>query len=507
VIKKLMPQIENVVFLMLENRSLDNLLGWSYTGIQPDHVFPATSPRSFDGLVPNNRGNPAYTWDGSVQWYPVRPVPSGLGSSQDRVPAYDPTEELASSSWNGVLNQIFGNQNRITGLPSSNTPAGMLGFLQDYYAEYMIDWEGLDILWTYLPGQLRVINSLALQYAVSDRWFCSVPSQTNPNRAYSLCGTSLGRESNLRLDAEEQFQTNTIFNVLSGAGKSWGLYFTDIWQQNQSYTQYTFPWINKVLSNGEIGSIQQFQHRAAAGTLPAFTYLEPKWGYGKGSLFVQGTDYHPPTHVLPGDHFLGQIYTAVRNSPQWKQTLFIVTFDEHGGTYDHVGSHWGAINPDGLKGKSGFDFNLFGVRVPTLLISPFIRNSTVFRAPEGSRFPFDHTSFLNTLVQWAGVDPVSANLCKRVPAAPSFDGVLASQHVNDTRLVFSADPPSTPPPTVTGAPAIAGPGHPLNALFESVPARATRAIIARSHTLEQILVQIAAYRADPARFEAGLAGQ
>jgi phospholipase C len=211
--------------------------------------------------------------------------------------------------------------------------------------------------------------------------------------------------------------------------------------------------------------------------------------------------------VLPGDNFLGQIYTAVRNSPQWKQTLFIVTFDEHGGTYDHVGPPWGAINPDGLKGKSGFDFNRFGVRVPTLLISPFIRNSTVFRAPEGSRFPFDHTSLLNTLVQWAGVDPVSANLCNRVPAAPSFDGVLASHPVNDTRLVFPADLPSTPPPTITGAPAIAGPGRPLNALFEGVPARATRTIIARSHTLEQILVQIAAYRADPARFEASLAGR
>ena len=101
------------------------------------------------------------------------------------------------SAWNGVLNQLFGDQDVIQGLPvpELGTPRAR-GYLQDYYSYFMVDWQGLDILWTYTPDQLPVINSLARAFAVSDRWFCSVPSQTNPNRAFSLCGTSLGRESN-----------------------------------------------------------------------------------------------------------------------------------------------------------------------------------------------------------------------------------------------------------------------------------------------------------------------
>ena len=83
-------QVKNIVMLMLENRSLDNLLGWLYDGDQPEHVFPRDSPAGYDGLVAGRYFNPAKKWTGTIEQYPVVPVPDDLGSDLDRVPAYDP---------------------------------------------------------------------------------------------------------------------------------------------------------------------------------------------------------------------------------------------------------------------------------------------------------------------------------------------------------------------------------------------------------------------------------
>src|SRR5262249_10238759 len=97
-------------------------------------------------------------------------------------------------------------------------------------------------------------------------------------------------------------------------------------------------------------------------------------------------------------------------------------FDEHGGTYDHVPPPWGAQNPDGLNGdETGFKFDLFGARVPTILVSPFVPPSTVFRAREedikNHKYPFDHTSFIKTLlsgrVYTIPKRPTSADACER----------------------------------------------------------------------------------------------
>jgi phospholipase C len=505
----ILPQVKTVVFLMLENRSLDNLLGWLYSwppghGRPPAHVYPGGSPSEYDGLAAGRYSNPAYTWSGTVKEYPVVPVPTGLGSDQDRVPAYDPYEEMkASGSWKGVLNQLFGDQDVIPGLPVPGLgPARMRGFLQDYYSAYMIGWKGLDIVWTYPPDQLPVINSLARKFAVSDRWFCSVPSQTNPNRAFSLCGTSLGRESNENIFAVEQFDVPTVINYLAQAGKTWGLYFTDKWNlTGQSYTEYTFPQISS--AGGEFGTIAQFLARAGNGTLPDFTYLEPAWGFGKGDMYVQGTDYHPPTHLLPGEKFLREVCEAVRQSPQWSETLLIVTFDEHGGTYDHVGPAWGAINPDQKIGKDGFQFDLVGARVPTLLISPFVQPSTVFRAPNGSSYPFDHTSFIKTLLLWAGIDLGTVDLGKRMSAAPTFENVLELDHVNTEKVELMAPLPDTVFPTAHEGDPPGGAGRPLNVLFEGIGFAATKAII-ESGDIAAVHADIERYHQDPEKFESAL---
>lgn len=503
----ILPQIKNIVFLMLENRSLDNLLGWLYqppNPTAPDNVFPAGSPKLFEGLKPGAHSLP-YS-DGSL--VEVTKVPDNVWSGGYAVPTRDPYEALRVSpqddprapkgTWKGVMNQLFGDAKTIDRLPTPEDGApAMLGFLQDYYY-WDESYSGKDIAWTFTPAQASVINGLALQYAVSDQWFCSVPSETNPNRAYSLLGTSMGRESNANIHAQEQFERQTIINSLAEK-KSWGLYYSSTWIDGKSYTEYTFPYISQAAGEREIGDISLFFRHARRGSLPAFTYLEPGWT----SLSVTGNDYHPNSIIQPGEQFILDVYNAVRNGPQWNETLLIITFDEHGGTYDHVAPLWGAKNPDGLDGQNLFKFDLFGVRVPTILVSPFVQPRTVFRAPDPTKPPFDHTSFLKTLLRWADIAPESVDLGQRMPLAQTFEGVFADHPVNPGTLNLA------PPRRMLATPHRASAAHPaaaeaLSAVVRGVPVVATRAILLKNPTLAGVQAEVARYRTDPAKFEADI---
>src|SRR3954466_1691225 len=104
----------------------------------------------------------------------------------------------------------------------------------------------------------------------------------------------------------------------------------------------------------------------------------------------------------PGEAFVNQVYEALVANDAWQRTLLVITFDEHGGTYDHVDPGWGAIQPDHYLGPDGFAFNRYGVRVPTLLISPWIPKNTVFRSSNPG-LKYDHTSLIATLLRWRGV--------------------------------------------------------------------------------------------------------
>ena len=153
---------------------------------------------------------------------------------------------------------------------------------------------------------------------------------------------------------------------------------------------------------------------------------------GVNPTYVQGNDYHPPTWVGPGEDFVNKVYEAlIANTNAWARTLLIITFDEHGGTYDHVDPGWGAVQPDNYQGANGFLFNRYGVRVPTLLVSPWIPAGTVFRAATGSAHPFDHTSLIATILKWKRVDPKQAGLGERVASAPTFEDALGDEPRSD----------------------------------------------------------------------------
>jgi phospholipase C len=141
--------------------------------------------------------------------------------------------------------------------------------------------------------------------------------------------------------------------------------------------------------------------------------MEPSWS-------STGNSQHPNYNVALGEVLLQNTYRALRDGPAWNSTLFVITYDEHGGCYDHVSPPWGATPPDTSAGEYGFDFTRFGPRVPAVLVSPLIPAGTVFRVPDGST-PLDHTSILATIEHRWSIPP----LTKRDGAAPDVGAALS----------------------------------------------------------------------------------
>jgi phospholipase C len=189
---------------------------------------------------------------------------------------------------------------------------------------------------------------------------------------------------------------------------SWAIYGYD----QEPLTRHNFPDTLNA-DDSHFGLFKDFQAAAAGGTLPSYTFLEPSWS-------PTGNSQHPNYDVALGEQLIHDVYYALYNSKAWNETLLIVTYDEHGGCYDHVAPPSGAVPPDDTLGEFGFDFKRFGVRVPAVLISPLIAPGTVFRVPAGT-MPLDHTSILKTLEKRWSLPALTA----RDAAAPDVGDVLS----------------------------------------------------------------------------------
>jgi phospholipase C len=417
-----LSMIKHIVVLMQENRGFDHMLGWLYDDEHPPaQNIPAlgAGERPYEGLAGLDLNSLANKLVDGDHVYMSQPPIRGTG-------ALDVPQWLPHEPYLDVNEQLFGSESN----PAPGQNPTMTGFVQNFGSKWNeADWDThradiAQIMQTYTPDQLPVLHGLARFYAVSDMWFSSVPTQTNPNRAFLHCGTSLGRARNERRNAKEQFQTTTMFNVLSNHGVDWACFFHHKWLLTRKcYTRYTFPWVEMVPSvDDKFAYMTEFFPRARAGKLPAFTFIEPAWYLG---FAYPGNDYHPPGYAPYGESLLTNVVAALQyNESAWQKTLLIVTFDEHGGTYDHYPPPWSATPPDTYVDPDygeGFKFDRFGVRVPTILISPWIKESTVFRSP--TTVPYDHTSIVATTLKWIGVDPTKW-LGERVANAPTFEGVL-----------------------------------------------------------------------------------
>jgi phospholipase C len=422
--------IEHVVVLMLENRSFDSMLG---------KLYPK-SP-AFDGLDGGESNRDA---TGNIIRVANRP---GTDPAAMSVPNPDPGE-----LWTDINTQLFGN----AVVPAPLPVAGMSGFVQNYMAQEDVAaglYDPNNVMNYYTPEQVPVISRLARQFAVCDRWFASAPCQTWPNRFFAHTGTANGFENN---DPPHfPYHMDTIFNRLEEAGMEnpWKIYYHD-------YAQ-TWSLAKLWLLMDHFHFYEQFQSDAKNGALPAYAFIEPRY-YPHASQLPN--DQHPPHVVTMGEQLIADVYNCLRNSPQWQKTLLVITYDEHGGCFDHVPPP--AAQPPGAQATAPFNFDRYGVRVPAVLVSPYIRQGTVLRPP--GAVPFDHTSILSTLR--ACFPELGAPLTLRDAVAPDLSSALTL-----------AQPVNIGPSSLTALP------------FTPTPALVARAQSAPPNGMQKALVKMAAH--------------
>lgn len=405
----ILPQIRHIVVVMLENRSFDNVCGWLYQDAPqpPSQYLPASSAgKPYDGLHDGlfNPAGAGYFSTGSGETYPV-----ARRANATNMPDPDPEEDFPNVNY-----QLFGPE-----APSRDPKWPNLGFAINYARVTGANLP-LEIMQPFSPDQLPVLSALARNFAICDAWFSSVPSDTWPNRSFFHAGTSNGNVVNGEHPNPWAWNVRTIFNVLEDMGISWRVYSDT--ELIPSLTLAMSPQLWQ-FSMTRFAHFDDFQRDCAAGSLPRYSFLEP-------SFVDNPNDEHPPHDVIAGEQFLYQIWQAVSQSPAWAQTLLLITYDEHGGTYDHVMPPWGAMPPGpapdgsgGGPGEQGFGFDRFGVRVPMIAVSPWIQAGTVFRSVSPA-VPFDHTSVAATLRGWLEIPADKMLTSRRIAAAPNLAHVL-----------------------------------------------------------------------------------
>jgi len=387
-----LPTVKHVVQLMLENRSFDQMLGFLYE--KNGNKSPTNQP--FEGLI-GNESNPDETGR-EVTVYKI----DHTAKHPYFMPGADPGEGFHNTSY-----QLFSTDDPVPGVVPTNK-----GFLINFKAAIASDQakhfkdtlpgtDPSEIMGMYTPEMLPIMSGLAKGFAMCDHWFSSAPTQTIPNRSFAVAATSQGHLDN----HVKVFTCPSIFGRLTQKNIDWAIYGYN--RDPLTRLDYTDT---QSADESHFGHFRDFQNRAAAGTLPAFTFLEPSFGSG-------GNSQHPNYDVALGEQLIHDVYYALRNAPGWNDTLLIINYDEHGGNYDHVPPPWGAVQPDNSIGEWGFDFTRFGVRIPALLVSPYIAPGTVFRAKRGT---IDHTSLLKTIELRWGLDPLTA----RDKAAPDLGDAL-----------------------------------------------------------------------------------
>jgi phospholipase C len=350
--------IQHVILLALENRSFDQMLG-SLNAENPD----------IDGVSSSNANQ------GGGKPYPQHPTVV-------RQLKVDPRHE----QWH-VERQLAGNNG---------------GFVEDLIASYpkSSDPDLEAIMGYYAPGFLPALHALARDFTICDRWFSSVPGPTWTNRFFLLSGTSRGRVAMPGDDAVAFRRTtfskltgwflqrqDTLFDRLTEKGIHWKSYFHDVPPSSMLVHQW---WPHNAARYFYIDEFFR-DARGAEEDFPQFSFIEPDF------MGIDQNDDHPPLDVMKGERLIAEIYNAIRANPRlWETTLFIVLFDEHGGFYDHVLPPE-AVCPD--EHTEEYTFDKLGVRVPALLISPWVDRRV-------EKTQFDHTSVLKYLIEKWGLGPL-----------------------------------------------------------------------------------------------------
>jgi phospholipase C len=378
-------QLRTIVILMLENRSFDHILG---------HLsMPRFGNRkNVAGLV-DPEVNLDYTnfLDGQgYQPFELKDAPFAhdLPHSRGLVDV-----QLAKSGNGFTMSGFVDAYYQATGSKVSDPPT--MGFLS--------------------PADTPVSSFLAAQYAVCDNWFAPLPTDTQPNRSIAFSGYSLIDDTKPR--PIPTVKGSFVFEWLNAHDVSWRVYHCGI-----SFFAL-FDRFEDVLGPG-FRSFRQFPGDWEAENvsgMPQVVFIEPEYTDSPVHLGWTPNDNHPPTAVGPGEHFVRSVYQVLTKDPEkWKQTLLVVTNDEHGGFFDHV-PPLPISAPVPTGSLFTIPFQSTGPRVPGIIASPWISAGSVFKGP------MDHTSILQLLSEkFAGTPDYNDEVKRRREAGiQSVSQVLA----------------------------------------------------------------------------------
>ncbi|NQX35287.1 alkaline phosphatase family protein [Herbiconiux sp. VKM Ac-2851] len=430
--KEQKPGFEHLVVLMYENRSFDNVLGWLYKNEE------LKAGQKFEGLHQGRRSNPVPGIDEEVE---ARPY-SGSTDEIMQSPNPDPGEEYPHVNTQ-LFQRVDPDENRdlhANGLsypfnaPGPNDEPTMKGFVEDYIINYREITKNKKepgrkeyetAMGGFTPEMLPVFSTLAKNFAVFDHWHSAVPSQTFCNRLFFHASTSHGFVTNKGeggydkwLDASKA-DAPTIFNRLQDAGLTWRVYYDAA--QLVSMTGVLHAPVLEPYWKSHFRVMEQFYDDVANGDLPDYAFIEPRMIYNHN-------DMHPPHGTLresddatadgdvvidgalsdarAADALLHAVYSAIRTSDtpsgsNAMNTMLFVTFDEHGGTFDHVPPPSAVPPSTGDPGEMDFTFDRLGCRVPAIAISAYTAKNTIVNEQ------MDHGSVIATLTKLHGLKPLT----------------------------------------------------------------------------------------------------
>eukprot|EP00253_Pinus_taeda_P008726 PITA_08726 len=384
---EILRPIKTVVVLVQENRSFDHMLGWM------------------------KELNPEINGVTGEEWNPISTTDPNSAKVffQNKAEYVDPDP---GHSYQAIREQVFGNSTN-----TSADPPPMNGFAQQ--AESTEKGMYSTVMNGFRPQALPIYEALVSEYALFDRWFASIPASTQPNRLYVHSATSHGATSNDALKLIEGFPQKTIFESIAESGLDFGIYYeyppSTLFYRNLRKLKYIIKFHQYDL---------HFKSDDKKGKLPNYVVIEQRYFDLK---ILPGNDDHPSHDVGVGQKFVKEVYEVLRLSPQWNEMLFIITYDKHGGFYDHVPTPMRDVSsPDGIIGPKpyNFEFNRLGVRVPTIMISPWINKGTVVHGPN-EPYPsseFEHSSIPATVKKIFNLK--SEFLTKRDAWVGTFESVL-----------------------------------------------------------------------------------
>jgi phospholipase C len=399
-----MADIKHVFVLALENRSFDHIFGFSgLSGVDAVTGQPTKAEDLVGQTFENASGDGRHRFEAKTGGGFTIPGRAGEGDFTG-----DPSHEFLD-----VLRQISGPERvpRNGKLPNAEyPPISMNGFVADYQIAQP-PFNPQIVMDSQDSNNLPILNQLAAEFMVCDHWFSALPGPTWPNRFFIHAASATGETDSASggrialawfgVD-KYTFHHGTIYDALAKKKHS-----------HQIYTENTFSQvvcIGNQTVDMNIKGLESFEKDISDPKFPhSYVFIEPNSGQSEsfGPLIHLGggteNDMHPPSDIRNGEALVKRVFEGLRNSPLWETSVLVVMFDEHGGFFDHVPPPKVRPLDDGsVDHKHGFRYDQLGVRVPALIISPWVKPNSI------DHTVYEHSSLIASVVRLFGLDPLTS---------------------------------------------------------------------------------------------------